>query len=141
MSSPVQTPASADTQPIRFVVGKRSGALTGVDQLDTQWCWAACCEMFVKYNGDVDHSQKEFVTEVMSKEFDKNVCGTPSEFVPKLARLLPEKQIGVREYIKTPPDQRYSHEGIKQMIDGGPHYDGGRAEPRQDHLWLWNCRR
>jgi hypothetical protein len=97
--------------------------------------------MFVKYNGDVDHSQKEFVTEVMSKEFDKNVCGTPSEFVPKLARLLPEKQIGVREYIKTPPDQRYSHEGIKQMIDGGPHYDGGRAEPRQDHLWLWNCRR
>jgi hypothetical protein len=75
--------------------------------------------MFVDFHAGVKHSQEEFVLDVLAKEFDKNVCSTPTEFVPKLAKQMPDKQIGIREYIKTVPDARYSHDAIKHMIDGG----------------------
>ena len=75
--------------------------------------------MFVSFYGNMPYKQSQFVSDVLGKEFDKNVCSSPTEFVPKLAPHLSGREIGIREYIKTPPDQRFSHEGIKQMIDGG----------------------
>ena len=101
------------------MVTKRTFNLKAVAQIKTQWCWAACCEMFVDFHGGVKHTQNEFVLDLLAKEFDKNVCSTPKEFVPKLEKLMPDKQIGVREYIQTVPDARYSHDAIKRMIDGG----------------------
>jgi Papain-like cysteine protease AvrRpt2 len=112
----LSSPNGSATQ---FVVTKRSFNLKPVAQIKTQWCWAACCEMFVDFHGGVKHSQEEFVLDVLAKEFDKNVCSTPTEFVPKLAKQMADKQIGTREYIKTVPDARYSHDAIKRMVDDG----------------------
>jgi hypothetical protein len=74
-------------------------SVTPVKQKYTNWCWAACCEMFAKHHGFTRYDQYQFVATVLGgKPPDTdgrdstsifNSAAGPKDFIALLRNALP----------------------------------------------------
>jgi hypothetical protein len=79
--------------------------VTAVRQKYTNWCWAACCEMFAKHHGFTQYDQYQFVLLVLGgrppdsdprdSKSKYNEAAGPGDFLKVLRQGLPTaKQVG-----------------------------------------------
>ncbi len=106
--------------------------VTSVKQAYSNWCWAACCEMFAKFYGFTNLDQYAFVTKVNGKlpaptdkfqsTSEANSAAGPAQFLKYLQEGIPTAK--AKEYLdptKTPSEMdkdRFTRDAIKRFLDG-----------------------
>jgi hypothetical protein len=119
--------------------------MTKVKQRHSQWCWAACCEMFVTYHGKTGYNQEKFAIDAKNVGRGSDAChqfhtpeafalrpldpdeynsnsllndtAEPSIFVPLLHTVLPTVKFVKYTGPGKDSQPRYLQPAIKNFLD------------------------
>jgi len=102
-------------------------SVTPVKQAYTNWCWAACCEMFAKYYGFTRYDQRQFVllvlkghppaTDPRNSTSLYNSAAGPKDFLPVLQHGLPTAKSIEYVSVSGSAPARFSETAMKKFLD------------------------